>query len=138
VRTRRPQVAVITAADESPHDQLRRRQRQYGLLMLGRVFCLILAAVLVMLHVPLTLLWVILLTLGMVAFPWMAVLIANDRPPKKESRFSTRWRRAVGTEKELGGQRGAPDGPPGGAPGGPPVDRPQLTAGTRIIDEDAG
>ena len=89
----RPQVAVITEAEESPQAQLRRRQIQYAVLMSLRVVALIVAAVLVSLRVPYLLLWIRVCTVGMVLFPWMAVLVANDRPPKKASRFTTRLHR---------------------------------------------
>jgi hypothetical protein len=86
-------VPVITEAPESLEVQRRRRQVRYATLMGLRVVCLILATVLVSLHVPYALAWVLLLTVGMVAFPWMAVIIANDRLPKNRSRLTTVLRR---------------------------------------------
>jgi Flp pilus assembly protein TadB len=102
VQTRRPRVEVITEAEASPEQQLHRRQIQYFTLMLMRVLCLILAAVLVQLDVPYALAWVLVLTVGMVLFPWMAVMVANDRPPRQESRFTNRFRRPAPTHRAVG------------------------------------
>lgn len=93
-RGRRPSPVVITEVEESPQAQLRSRQIKYITMMGIRLVCLILAAVVVMLDVPHALVWVGILIVGMVALPWMAVIIANDRPPKKSSKFTTRLRRA--------------------------------------------
>ncbi len=53
--------------------------------MMGlRLLCLLTGAVAYRLHVV----WLIpVCVVGMVALPWMAVMIANDRPPLKRSRF---------------------------------------------------
>jgi Flp pilus assembly protein TadB len=118
---------VITEAEESPQQQLRHRQRQYLGLMLLRVVCLILAAVLVSLDVPYALVWVLILTVGMVAFPWMAVMVANDRPPKAENRFSNRFHR---------GARGAASSQALPIPTDEPS-RPELPpSNAKIIDPD--
>ncbi len=84
---------VITEAEPSPAAQLRSRQIKYTVMMGIRAVCLIVAAVIVSMDVPYSALWVGICIAGMVALPWMAVLIANDRPPKKASRFTTRLRR---------------------------------------------
>jgi hypothetical protein len=85
--TGRQPVALITEAELSPGDQLRSRQRRYLAMMGTRVVCLIGSAVAYSVHA----MWAIpILIAGMVALPWMAVLIANDRPPLKPSRFSRR------------------------------------------------
>ncbi|WP_222853521.1 DUF3099 domain-containing protein [Fodinicola acaciae] len=81
---------VITEAKESLPDQLRRREIRYVVMMGLRVVCLLAAVIVFALQVPLTPLWVALCLVGMVALPWMAVLIANDRPPKQASRFRNR------------------------------------------------
>jgi arginine exporter protein ArgO len=83
---------VITEAEQSPRDQLRSRQIKYVAMMGVRTVCLIVAAVLVGLKVPHAMFWVAICIAGMVALPWMAVIIANDRPPKKSSRFTSRFR----------------------------------------------
>ncbi|GIG60295.1 hypothetical protein Lfu02_46670 [Longispora fulva] len=75
---------LITDAERSQADQLRSRQIRYASMMGLRIVCLVLATVLVMNEAPLLWLWLPLCLAGMVLLPWMAVLIANDRPPKKE------------------------------------------------------
>lgn len=78
---------LITDAAHSQDDQLRSRQIRYVTMMSVRAGCLILGGVLISAQVPLLPLWLTLCALGMVLLPWMAVLIANDRPPKtKEER----------------------------------------------------
>lgn len=144
MQTRRPRVEVITEAEASPQDQLRRRQFQYLGLMLLRVICLIVAAILVSLHVPYALAWVLVLTVGMVLFPWMAVMVANDRPPRTESRFTTRLRRVPVAGRALPGrsseERAGPTGhdaagePPGAGRGRPAP--PELPPSATVIDTD--
>lgn len=85
---------VITEAPESPRAQLRRRQITYVSMMGVRALCLLGATLVVGLEVPHALAWAAVLIVGMVVLPWMAVLIANDRPPRKASRFTTRLHRA--------------------------------------------
>jgi Flp pilus assembly protein TadB len=83
--THRP--VLITDAERSQDDQLRTRQIRYVLMMSVRALCLVLAAVLVTLQVPLLALWVGLCLAGMVLLPWLAVILANDRPPKDRHRL---------------------------------------------------
>jgi hypothetical protein len=78
---------VITDAKISQEEELRRRERRYVLMMGLRALCVIVAAVLVMAHVPLLVVWLPLCGLGMVLLPWLAVILANDRPPKDEHRM---------------------------------------------------
>ena len=69
---------VITEAQPSYDDQLSKRKRKYFVMMACRVPCLILAAVFV--NTP----WLALTMIGIsVPLPWIAVLIANDRPPRR-------------------------------------------------------
>jgi Flp pilus assembly protein TadB len=82
-RDRRP--VVITDAPEDPEKELRRREIRYVLMMLTRAGCLVVAAVLVTLRPPLWPLWVVLCVVGMVLLPWLAVILANDRPPKTKA-----------------------------------------------------
>jgi hypothetical protein len=49
------------------------------------VVCLIAGAILISVKPPLLPLWLILCAAGMVLLPWMAVLIANDRPAKTKA-----------------------------------------------------
>jgi len=82
-RHRRDDPVLITEAQPSLDDQYQARRRKYVLMMGIRAVCLILAAVFY--RVP----WALpILVAGAVALPWMAVLIANDRPPKKAYRLN--------------------------------------------------
>jgi uncharacterized membrane protein len=69
---------LITAAEPSYDEQLAARKRKYMLMMGIRIPCLILAGIF---HET----WWIALTFVAISvpLPWMAVLIANDRPPRK-------------------------------------------------------
>lgn len=78
---------LITDAKVSQEEELKRRERRYILMMGLRAVCVILAAVLVMLKVPLLVIWLPLCGLGMVLLPWLAVILANDRPPKDKHRL---------------------------------------------------
>jgi fatty acid desaturase len=78
---------LITDAKISQEEELRRRERRYILMMGLRALCLIVAAVLVMLKVPLLVVWLPLCGVGMVLLPWLAVILANDRPPKDQHRL---------------------------------------------------
>ncbi|GAA1811654.1 hypothetical protein GCM10009835_34040 [Planosporangium flavigriseum] len=81
---------IITDAEPSQDDQLRSRQIKYLIMMSIRALCLILAAVLVSLRVPLLPLWLILCVTAMILLPWLAVMLANDRPPKEQYRLSNK------------------------------------------------
>jgi Protein of unknown function (DUF3099) len=72
---------LITEAQPSLDEQLSARRTKYLIMMSIRVVCLVLAAAFY--HTP----WLLaIFVAGAVALPWMAVLIANDRPPKKALR----------------------------------------------------
>jgi uncharacterized membrane protein len=74
---------LITEAEPSLDDQLAARRTKYLLMMLTRIVCLIAAAVFY--HTP----WLLAIFIaGAVVLPWMAVLIANDRPPKKAQKIN--------------------------------------------------
>jgi hypothetical protein len=73
-----PEPVLITDAARSYEDELRSRKRRYGLMMGMRVPCMVLAA----LFYQTPWLAVTLLVLS-IPLPWMAVLIANDRLPRK-------------------------------------------------------
>ncbi|WP_067853686.1 DUF3099 domain-containing protein [Nocardia shimofusensis] len=82
--------ALITEAAPSLEDQHRSRVRRYTILMAIRIPALILAAVAYSL-------WgsalISLLIIGAsIPLPWVAVLIANDRPPRRRDEPS-RWDR---------------------------------------------
>lgn len=76
---------VITDAARSQGEQLRSREIRYVTMMGLRVSCLIIGAVLISVRPPLLPLWLVLCAAGMVLLPWMAVLIANDRPAKSRA-----------------------------------------------------
>ena len=78
---------LITDAQRSQDDQLRSRQIRYLVMMSIRAGCLILAAILVSVRVPLLPLWLAICVISMIVLPWLAVLIANDRPVKAEHRL---------------------------------------------------
>jgi len=86
------QPILITDASRSQNDQLTSRQRRYVLMMGIRVACIVAGAILVGVKAPLLWLWLPLCALGMVVIPWLAVLLANDRPPKEEHRLANRFR----------------------------------------------
>jgi Flp pilus assembly protein TadB len=78
-RPRRPEPVLITEAEPSLAEQHAARKRRYVLTMLVRGVSLVLAAVFYQV------LWLALIfaVLGTV-LPWVAVMMANDRPPKKK------------------------------------------------------
>ena len=119
---RRP--VVITDAERSQDDQLRGRQIRYATMMGLRLVFLIIAGVLVSVEAPMLWLWLPLCIAGMVFLPWMAVLIANDRPPKEKYQLTAFLR---------GSRKRSPDAPSevtGEAP-----QRPEITSTEqRIID----
>ncbi|GAB3802081.1 DUF3099 domain-containing protein [Micromonospora zhanjiangensis] len=84
---------LITDAARSQNDQLHSRQVRYVVMMGIRAVCLIAGAVLVSFKAPMLWLWLPLCLIGMVLIPWLAVLLANDRPPKEEHRLANRLKR---------------------------------------------
>jgi hypothetical protein len=69
---------LITEAEPSLAEQHEARRRKYVLMMSIRVVCLIVAAAVYQIK------WLMgLFAIAAVALPWMAVLIANDRPAKR-------------------------------------------------------
>lgn len=94
------QPALITEAELSYSDQFRIRRRRYVIMMAMRVPFLIAAAATY--HTP----WLaIILICVSIPLPWMAVLVANDRPARKQ-RYVRRGT-IVNTERAL------PSGGPG-------------------------
>jgi hypothetical protein len=82
-RDRRP--VLITDAAENPEKELRRREIRYVVMMLTRAGCLVAGAVIVSTKPPVWPLWLLLCVVGMVLLPWLAVILANDRPPKSKA-----------------------------------------------------
>lgn len=81
---RQPEVTLITAAAPSLDDQHDARRKKYLILMGTRAVCLVLAVI----TATISLWFAAIFIVGGVVLPWCAVLIANDRPPKKASRFA--------------------------------------------------
>jgi hypothetical protein len=74
---------LITGAASSQEEQLAARKRKYVLMMSCRIPCLVLAGIF---HGTW---WLAMAVLAIsVPLPWMAVLIANDRPPRKTEKIS--------------------------------------------------
>jgi hypothetical protein len=90
---------LITAAAPSYEEEYAARKRKYLTMMLLRVPCLVLAAVF---H---DIWWLALgLVLLSVPLPWIAVLIANDRPPlraEEVNRFQRSATAIEGTEHKV-------------------------------------
>jgi len=88
-----PDPVLITGAARSYEEQLATRKRKYVIMMACRIPCLIAAGLTY--HVW----W---LALGFLAIsvplPWIAVLIANDRPPRKAEKVSRYEREAKAIE----------------------------------------
>lgn len=82
-RRRSNQSILITEAQISQDDELAARKKRYLITMTIRALCLVAAAV------SIKIVWLALLfcALGAV-LPWIAVLVANDRPPKKAEKVS--------------------------------------------------
>lgn len=78
-RSRRPEPVLITEARISPAEQHAARKRRYAITMAVRAVCLVLAAC----FYQIVWLMAIFAVLGTV-LPWVAVVMANDRPPKKK------------------------------------------------------
>jgi len=74
---------LITDAQQSRIDEHNTRRRRYTITMGVRILCLIAAA-----FVYETVWLMFILVVLACVLPWMAVLIANDRPPKKAQKVS--------------------------------------------------
>jgi Protein of unknown function (DUF3099) len=78
-----PDPVLITDAQRSYDDELKARKRRYGIMMGMRVPCMVLAAVFY--QTP----WIAVTLLVLsIPLPWMAVLIANDRMPRKREEIN--------------------------------------------------
>ncbi|WP_374727294.1 DUF3099 domain-containing protein [Haloactinomyces albus] len=74
---------LITEAEPSYDDQQAARRRKYAIMMSLRIPCLILAVWVY----PIWWLSLIILALS-IPLPWMAVLVANDRPPRRNEKVN--------------------------------------------------
>ncbi|TWP49019.1 DUF3099 domain-containing protein [Lentzea tibetensis] len=86
---------LITEAAPSYEEQHAARRRKYAIMMSLRFPCLILAALFA--HTWWLALGFIVLS---VPLPWMAVLIANDRPPRKAEKASRYEAERVALERK--------------------------------------
>jgi hypothetical protein len=77
-RHRPDEPILITAAEPSQEEQFLARRRKYVIMMSTRVVCLVLAASFYHIKILMAL-----FALAAVALPWMAVIIANDRPARR-------------------------------------------------------
>jgi len=98
---------LITDAQRSYEDELAVRKRRYGIMMGMRVPCLIVAAMLY--NHPLVAAALIVLSIPL---PWMAVIIANDRLPRKHSAFNRHREEPAGTGLAAGEHRAITSGEP--------------------------
>ena len=74
---------AITSVAPSLDDQHEARRRKYLIMMGLRVICIIAAVV----TAPVSLWLALLFICGGAVLPWCAVLIANDRPPRRATAF---------------------------------------------------
>jgi hypothetical protein len=78
-RQRRAEPVLITEAQVSVAEQHAARKKRYAITMAIRGVCILLAAVFYQV------VWLMLLFAVLCAvLPWIAVVMANDRPPKKK------------------------------------------------------
>ena len=80
-RTHDDQPALITSAPQSSGDEYDKRRKKYAIMMAIRALCVLLAATTYRVSFVLAMAFVI----AGVVLPWSAVLIANDRPPKRRA-----------------------------------------------------
>jgi hypothetical protein len=98
IRSRGDAPVLITAAEPSYAEQYAVRKRKYTILMSARIPCIALAAVFYQTW------WLALGFLVLsVPLPWMAVLIANDRAPRKTEQVHRFQRDLRGRELESRG-----------------------------------
>ena len=90
------QPILITQAAVSYDEEFAARKKRYSIIMACRIPCLVLAGVF---GIAFQLPWVAVAFIVLsVPLPWVAVLIANDRPPKKAEK-ANRYRK---NHRELG------------------------------------
>jgi hypothetical protein len=116
---------LITEAPVSLDDQQAARRKKYGIMMTSRVACLLLAAA--TFHYSI---WLALALIGGgMILPWCAVIIANDRPPRKAERVAHFKGDVVGP-RSIAKPPGAADGPPADEP----REDPAAEGGSRTVD----
>ena len=85
-RSHEDEPILITQAAPSFEEEFAARKRRYTRIMAFRIPCLVIAGIFAI-GFDLPLVGVIFIVLS-VPLPWIAVLIANDRPPKKAEKVS--------------------------------------------------
>ncbi len=93
-RHRADEPVLITAAEPSQEEQFLARRRKYAIMMGTRLVCLILAASFY--HIKILM---VLFAVAAVALPWMAVIIANDRPARRALSINIFRGRRPGTNR---------------------------------------
>ncbi|MCW4353304.1 DUF3099 domain-containing protein [Hoyosella sp. YIM 151337] len=97
---------LITGASETFEQQQRARVRKYTILMAFRIPALVLAAIAYSITGTG---WIPLLIIALsIPLPWIAVLIANDRPPRRKDepdRYDARRRAADADQRAIEQQR---------------------------------
>lgn len=84
MKLRRNRTVLVTEARRSRDEEFAARKRRYLLTMLSRVVFLLLASVLVRWNV-----WVAVSIAGLgTILPWIAVMMANDGPPKNPQKMN--------------------------------------------------
>lgn len=79
MRRSHDQPTLITSAPESNDDEFDRRRKRYAIMMGTRALCVIGAAATYNVSTILAITFAV----AGVVLPWCAVIIANDRPPRK-------------------------------------------------------
>jgi Flp pilus assembly protein TadB len=97
-RSQVDQPALITSAPQNSDDEFDHRKKKYAIMMATRAVCVIAAASTYRVSIILALAFVV----AGAVLPWCAVLIANDRPPKR--------RRAALGHVSVPAERGLPRG----------------------------
>ena len=90
------QPILITEAAVSYDEEFAARKKRYSIIMACRIPCLVLAGIAgIAFQQP----WIaVALIVLSVPLPWVAVLIANDRPPRKSEKISRYEREAKAIE----------------------------------------
>jgi Protein of unknown function (DUF3099) len=86
VRGKHVKAVSITDAPQSRDAERHYREVRYVMMMSIRIVCLILATILFSARAPYAIVWVPILLFGITVLPWFAVILANDRMPRKAYR----------------------------------------------------
>jgi hypothetical protein len=73
--------ALITTAPQNSDDEFDRRRKRYAVMMALRAVCVLAAA----LSYRVSIVAAVVFLVGGAVLPWCAVIIANDRPPKRRT-----------------------------------------------------